>query len=464
MSTPQTPSSARPFYNPSRESTIYQRHANRRAKTLAKKNDPRPAVVRVLSGLPGFRMVVPPYTPPAPSLAPAPAVLAAVGTGVGGTSMTTLSASPAAIGNYSEETFLFTSSSSSTSSLSSVETTSVKSTSLSPAVAAAQAVLAAGVASGLGETVFGRRKPHATIASSPFSNAAATAAMGRHATTAAATTTTTTLHPHPGSSSSTLSFLLLGEQQPLLHKPNVASTAATTATTAMASSQIARAASMASLLFGTRTLVAQQLETMSSTRATTTITTKPESTTSTISLASAAVAGAVVGGVRAAQHAWQQPPIPLTTLRGGFTPTRTLLWVPPPPPLRTTTLPWSNIMSREIVMAMVYFTTYDTAKSWMVTPSYIDSQHHHDHRSSASRSSGWSTMAAGALAGSVTQTLRLAVPSITTTSAGTSTTAVSRIVAPSVTVARLLPTVLRAAPAHALLFCGYEGILLAFQL
>lgn len=49
--------------------TIYNRHEQRRACTLQLRDDPRPAVVRVLSGLPGFRAVIPPFVPSATTAA-----------------------------------------------------------------------------------------------------------------------------------------------------------------------------------------------------------------------------------------------------------------------------------------------------------------------------------------------------------------------------------------------------------
>ena len=43
------------------QSTIYRRHEARLARSYALRDDPRPAFIRVLSGLPGFRIIVPPY-------------------------------------------------------------------------------------------------------------------------------------------------------------------------------------------------------------------------------------------------------------------------------------------------------------------------------------------------------------------------------------------------------------------
>mmetsp|Transcript_5712 Transcript_5712/g.14274 ORF Transcript_5712/g.14274 Transcript_5712/m.14274 type:complete len:438 (-) Transcript_5712:165-1478(-) len=44
-----------------RQSTIYKRHEARLARSYALHDDPRPAIIRVMSGLPGFRMIVPRY-------------------------------------------------------------------------------------------------------------------------------------------------------------------------------------------------------------------------------------------------------------------------------------------------------------------------------------------------------------------------------------------------------------------
>jgi hypothetical protein len=45
------------------QSTIYRRHEARLARSYRLRDDPRPAFLRVMSGLPGFRMIIPPYQP-----------------------------------------------------------------------------------------------------------------------------------------------------------------------------------------------------------------------------------------------------------------------------------------------------------------------------------------------------------------------------------------------------------------
>ena len=47
------------------QSTIYGRHEARLIRTSALKDDPRPGPVRVLSQLPGFSLLIPPYEPSA---------------------------------------------------------------------------------------------------------------------------------------------------------------------------------------------------------------------------------------------------------------------------------------------------------------------------------------------------------------------------------------------------------------
>lgn len=52
-----------------RQSTIYRRHEARLARSIVRRDDPRPAPVRVLSGLPFFRNFVASYKPPSASVA-----------------------------------------------------------------------------------------------------------------------------------------------------------------------------------------------------------------------------------------------------------------------------------------------------------------------------------------------------------------------------------------------------------
>ena len=46
------------------QSTIYRRHQSRVLKNQLKADDPRPKAVRVLAGLPGFRVLMGEYQPP----------------------------------------------------------------------------------------------------------------------------------------------------------------------------------------------------------------------------------------------------------------------------------------------------------------------------------------------------------------------------------------------------------------
>jgi hypothetical protein len=129
------------FPNLMMQSTIYRRHEDRLARTYALREDPRPAVLRVLSGLPGFRIIVPPYQPDHQHAAQA-------------------SAAPLQrIGVYSEDTLFAT-----ITTEGATTTTTTTTSSPSSVQTALQAMLATAICGGTAEFVFGS----ASHSSTPF--------------------------------------------------------------------------------------------------------------------------------------------------------------------------------------------------------------------------------------------------------------------------------------------------------
>ena len=133
------------------ESTIYQRHEERAARSYAMRDDPRPALIRVLSGLPGFRVIIPPYQPSESC------------------EMLTMTAEPATtsaskIGGYSEDTLFATKGECHETSA------SLRAFALSPSplIVAGQSSIAAGLAGGGAHFLFGGRNNPLPAASSPF--------------------------------------------------------------------------------------------------------------------------------------------------------------------------------------------------------------------------------------------------------------------------------------------------------
>jgi hypothetical protein len=234
------------FPNLMKQSTIHRRHEARLARTYALQQDPRPAFLRVLSGLPGFRIIVPPYESQTINL---PKVAAA---------SASASAVQAPIGVYSEDT-LFTTTMENAIATKNSMTQPSTSTSFQTA---AQAMLATAICGGTAEFIFGSR-----ATAHPFGG-------------------TQVYSPFVAQQGDSMAVQFTKKQ---LFPPK----------TAISSRQIAVAASSVSLLFGTKVLLDQQQLLQGSSSS--------SSSDYSNSLLSSATAGLVMGGV---QHVFATKPTP----------------------------------------------------------------------------------------------------------------------------------------------------------
>jgi hypothetical protein len=344
------------------QSTIYRRHEARLARTYATREDPRPAVVRVLSGLPGFRLIVPPYDPSSSDAVPSSSSSKQQQSQVQGQ----VQQAQPRIGDYSEETVFATANTANagTAATTTTNTITTTTTSLDNAMQPAlQAMLAVGVTAGTAEMFFGKPGPTGALHNNnnPF---------GKTAHTVYNSPTTLVSH-HQGESLAVHLFRSRTTQvvQPRQH--------------VVSSRAMALAVSSTSVLFGAKVcLDAQQQDTNT--------------------WLSSAAAGGITGGMRVV---FFHPPAPPTT------PTAILL-------TNTIAIPKHVHLGKHVVAAMLYFSTYDCLKGGVVgdNPNRLQ------------------IAAAGACAGSLHAGILTAQQGMM----------------------RLFPTMLRAAPAHALIFSGYE--------
>jgi hypothetical protein len=226
-----------PFVSLVNQSTIYRRHEARLARSYALRDDPRPAALRVLSGLPGFRIIVPPYQ--------------------AGESEQ-LHPSPPRIGDFSEETVFSTVDDAQQHNNARITIRS-SFTTQQQVLSAMLATLAAG---GMGEYLLGGHI--ASKAISPFANS-----------TAQAGNTSYSPFLRANSDSSLGVYLFKRRQHPV----------SSIATAVKPSIAMSAAAGSTALLFGSKVLLEQSLLQ----------TTHDNTATISSSLLSSALAGGVVG-------------------------------------------------------------------------------------------------------------------------------------------------------------------------
>jgi hypothetical protein len=367
-------------------------------------------LIRVLGGLPGFSKVILPYNNDVASINNNNNNNNNNSNNTTATAIATLDTP--IIGTYSEETLFTTTTTPNRKAVTSSSSSSMNSATSSNTVKAMQAVLAAGLASGVAETLFGSH--HAAKTWTPFSN------------TSTATTTSaphpnnlprvfaTTLHPTTDGSLS-LSMTSTRSSKSIMPIPQrVSSTAAVAARPLLLMS-----VASTSLLFGSQTFLQTLLKNDND---------NDESSIPIIStMMSSGIAGALVGGVQGAMFGkWQTAPQPQQRMAHPLQPLV----------LRSSTvrMPASIIqtMTHASISAIVLFTTFE-----------------HVQQRISSSSSLMATAGSGAIAGVASTLVTSQLASNTNTN-------------PNIT-ARLIPTLLRSAPKYALFFSGYQLLLHAVQ-
>jgi hypothetical protein len=415
------------------QSTIYRRHEARLAKTYALKDDPRPAIIRVMSGLPGLRIIIPPYEPTTPQTTPTTNVEQQQEN----LSSNLLSSQRQHhhhhhIGDYSEETFFrATDDDEQTSNNNAIDMSNNPSSCLS----ALQATFSTGVCCGVGEYVFGghygrrRQQQQLSSSNSPFQN-----------------------NPQKHGSSSIYSPLIRGEGTATLDALNVylvkshhnhanvspSSSSSFTSIIRKPSSIILMAASNASILFGSKILLEQTL--ISSP---TSIPTTSSSSNNGYNVISSTIAGGIVGVFNSLMLYGQQKNAlklmfenPQHSTSSSMLMTKNGMFHNPFTPFNY------NLIGRYMVGATLYFGTYDCITSWMKTAARKQQNSTEDVHSRSGEKDGQSSntmsiVLGGGLAGLVY------------------TSVICRPQHHGMLRA-LSSTAIRAIPIHAFIFYGYE--------
>ena len=356
------------------QSTIYRRHEARLAKSYALgKDDSRPAILRVMSLLPGLRIIFPPpsSSQQQPSNDSVPQ------------NFMSSSAVPR-IGDYSEST-LFTTTDADSENHRHQTAAAAKHSSSSHQPVVLQAIFTTAATAGIAECLFGSSS---YSSNSPFGGRS----HARYSPFAS-------IVPHGDSVSMQL--------QNHRHMPKPA------AAVAVSGHQIALAASSTSILFGTKVLTEQQLHHVNN------------DVGESSSFVSSAAAGAVVG-------LFQQlvPAI-------GSSPSRQRSF--PVQSLSPTTAAAATMISRHMVAATMYFTTYEQLLN-NLSSSTSSADDVGTQNATKNNPTNFNILMAGATAGCVYTTALNAFQ--------------RQVVPPSSAAA--VTSIVRSAPIHALIFWGYE--------
>ena len=409
-------------------STIYRRHEARLLKSMEKADDPRPKVVRVLGGLPGFRTFISPYQ--APESPPA----GASDLRTQRPSSSTSTAAPLSSLNFApDETVIQLQPRAVTNH------TTTASPLSNPDVVLARplyVMTTAGVLGAMAETFHGSTATTKKVAS-PFQNA-------KLAAMESSSTAVPLLQEHGGS----FSFLKL---RAALSSSSSNSPAFVPGASLIhaTKSQLVAGASTASVLFGTKALADaynKRVQHQDGNNGHNSTIMTPTSFTSS------ALAGALVATVSAAMQQDAAIRFLVHTAMRQQKPQSSLI----------SKLVHEQFLARHVVGATLYFSSYEIIQSFLTAPSSssistFQAQQWSSESSPAAKFPMVAIAISGATAGALYQGILLYNTStIVPTASGMMNMS---LVPASTTVApRLLPAMLRAAPIHALLFVGYEWV------